>query len=47
MIVCMIDGVDCGVHNVICSNGYEMPSSYICDGDDDCGDGTDESGCGK
>ena len=28
-----------------CDNGYQVPESYRCDFDNDCGDGTDERGC--
>ncbi len=26
----------------ICSSGFEIPISYLCDGYDDCGNGEDE-----
>lgn len=34
-----------GNHQVACNNGHCEPIEYRCDGDDDCGDGTDETGC--
>ena len=36
-----------GNHEVACNNGHCVPIEYRCDGDDDCGDGTDERGCRK
>ena len=31
-----------GNHQMACPNGYCFPIEYRCDGEDDCGDGTDE-----
>ena len=30
-----------------CDNQRCIPNSYKCDSDDDCGDGSDETGCTK
>ena len=44
-----------GQHEVECVPGCNpaadssccVPSEFRCDGDDDCGNGVDEAGCGK
>lgn len=28
-----------------CADGLTLPARYFCDGSEDCGDGSDESGC--
>jgi len=35
-------GSECDDHPVYCNNGASTSSSYICDGDNDCGDMSDE-----
>jgi len=36
----------CGPDEFQCANGNCMPAGFICDGDNDCGDMSDEQGCG-
>nr|XP_058908989.1 basement membrane-specific heparan sulfate proteoglycan core protein isoform X11 [Kogia breviceps] len=38
--------VPCGPHEATCSSGHCIPKDYVCDGQEDCRDGSDELGCG-
>ena len=37
----------CNSNQFACNNGHCEPENYVCDGDNDCGDNSDEDGCGK
>lgn len=37
----------CLLHQYQCANGYCIPMSFVCDHWDDCGDKSDEEGCGE
>ena len=37
----------CPMGNWKCANGICVPSLYVCDGEDNCGDGSDERNCRK
>lgn len=48
LFACLMPGCDtsvCGEGQMSCQSGRCLPLSLICDGQDDCGDGTDEQGC--
>ena len=36
----------CDSYEFSCDNGQCVPDSYRCDGDNDCGDNSDEDRCG-
>ena len=37
---------NCNSDEFTCDNGECKPQYYVCDGDNDCGDNSDEQGCG-
>uniref|UniRef100_V5I861 Sortilin-related receptor n=1 Tax=Anoplophora glabripennis TaxID=217634 RepID=V5I861_ANOGL len=37
----------CGADHFACGNGLCVPKGWKCDGEDDCGDNSDEAHCGK
>ena len=45
--VCCSAGWKCSAFLWKCTNGKCIDERYVCDGLDNCGDGSDESNCGK
>ena len=39
------DDPGCDSYEFSCDNGECVPNNYRCDGDNDCGDNSDEDGC--
>ena len=37
----------CRQYEATCTNGQCIPRDYLCDGEQDCSDGTDEASCGQ
>lgn len=44
--VCVVEGL-CLEDELRCTNLRCVPAAYVCDGDNDCGDYTDENNCGQ
>ena len=42
-----LDFPDCDSDEFKCDNGDCVDEDYECDGTDDCGDNSDEEGCGR
>ena len=43
----LISGFRCGEDQFVCANLTCIPENWRCDGDDDCGDNSDEQNCRK
>ena len=44
LVACM-NACDTGDDEFDCGDGETVPMSWVCDGEDDCADGSDEAGC--
>jgi len=42
----LVCDVGCDSDQFECPSGWCIPDSWICDGDNDCGDMSDEQNCG-
>ncbi|GBN16072.1 hypothetical protein AVEN_80407-1 [Araneus ventricosus] len=42
-----LNNAHCPTHQFECGNGRCIPITWHCDEDNDCGDNTDETSCGK
>lgn len=43
--ILIVAGEPCSTHQFQCAKGQCIPDSWTCDGENDCGDGSDEELC--
>lgn len=46
-MTCQQSGSSCGANYFTCGNSFCVPNGWRCDGEDDCGDKSDEVNCGN